>query len=463
MNLKSIFLEVLNADRIRDDAETLAEYGKDRTKDYAPDAGLVVFPKTPQEVQDIVRIAYERNIPLVPSGGRTGYAAGAVARNREVVISLEKMNAITAIDVEGGVVRCEAGVILENLQNAVAEEGMYLPLDFAARGSCQIGGCLSTNAGGLKVLKYGMTRDLVLGLEAVIANGEWLTLNEGLYKNNAGYDLKQLFIGAEGTLGIITQVALKIVPPPKRLQAALLAVTNFVAILAILKAAKLRALDITAFEFFTEAGLKAVLEHIPDARNPFDGFYPFYVLLEIDAGTDGDALSGFLEALAEKEMVADGTIASGSAQFKALWGLRENISESISRLGHFHKNDISVPVSSLSRFIPEFEELIRTSYRGFEVLFFGHIGDGNIHVNVIDRTRRPPEEFLSLAAELDKQMAEKVCAYGGSISAEHGIGLLKKNLLPYQRNALQLELMRSVKRIFDPKNLFNPGKIIDMK
>lgn len=459
MNYREIFRSALPDERIADDPAQLTEYGKDRTKFYPPDPSVILFPKTTGETQAIVRIGYENKIPMVPSGGRTGYAAAAVASNKEVVISFEKMNQLISIDIETGCVETESGMILENLQQAVDTQGMLLPLDFAARGSCQIGGCISTNAGGLKVLKYGMTRNLVLGLEVIIKNGEILLLNSPLLKNNAGYDLNQLFIGAEGTLGLITKAVLKIVPKPRNLQLALLTVDDFGAIMPVFREAKMQSLDLTAFEFFTDGGLNAVMKHLPATRNPFDALYPFYILVEIDGGDNPERLMNFMESLAENSLITDGTIASGSQQFKELWALRENISESISMLGNVHKNDVAVPVSAMSRFIPEFESLVKEKYSRFQVLYFGHIGDGNIHFNVIGPADMAPEEFEKTARELDESMCRLIAAYGGSISAEHGIGMMKKHLLPYQRDSLQIGLMKQLKSCLDPAGLFNPGKL----
>ncbi len=459
MNYRSLFQSILPDDRISDDPGQLTEYGKDRTKVIPPDPSVILFPKTTEEVQSIVRLCYEHRIPMVPSGGRTGYAAAAVASDKEAVVSFEKMNRLIDIDIESGIAEAEAGMILENFQRLVEDQGMMLPLDFAARGSCQIGGCVATNAGGLKVLKYGMTRNLVTGLEVVIKNGERLQLNARLQKNNAGYDLNQLFIGSEGTLGFITKAVLKIVPRPTQLQLALLTVHEFSEIIPLFREAKLQSLDVTAFEFFTQEGLSAVLGHMASCRDPFDSTYPYYVLIEIDGGDNPDRLMNFMETLADKERIADGTIASGSQQFRDLWALRENISESISMLGNVHKNDISVPVSSMSRFIPEFEALVRDQYAEFKMLYFGHIGDGNIHVNVIDPTGMEIGRFEAAARELDMKMCRLIGSYGGSISAEHGIGLLKKHLLPFQRDRLQIETMKKIKECFDPEGLFNPGKI----
>ncbi len=449
---------MLDEQRVADDRDRLLEFGGDRTRIYTPDPSLILFPKTKDEIQRIVVFCSENNIAVVPSGGRTGYAGAAVARRGEVVISMNKMDRILNIDIETGSVEMEAGAILQNVQNAVADRGMYFPLDFAARGSCQIGGCISTNAGGLKVIKYGMTRELVLGMEVVSPTGEILDLNSNLHKNNSGYDLKQFFIGAEGTLGIITRATMKIVPPPKNLRPVLLAVYAFPDILQILRTAKLHALDITAFEFFTEACLHAVLSHLPGLRNPFSSRVPFYVLLEID--DNANQLQDFIEQLLSEKMIGDAVPASNSKEFVELWSLRENISESISMLGNVHKNDIAVPVSSMPQFMLELENMIREKYARFDVLLFGHIGDGNIHVNVIDRQKLLPGDFQKMTDDLDEDMCVLIKSYRGSGSAEHGIGLLKKRLLLLQRSSQEIELMRKIKSVMDPKNICNPGKIL---
>lgn len=457
---KKYFTELFGPDRVTDDPGDLTNFGKDWTKFYPPDPSLVLFPKTTDEVQKIALYCSEHRLPMVPSGGRTGLAAAAVAANKEIVISFDKMNKISTIDIESGSVDVEAGVVLENIQKAVAESGMYFPLDFGARGSCQIGGCISTNAGGLKVIKYGMTRELVLGLEVVTPRGEVLRLNSNLHKNNSGYDLKQYFIGAEGTLGMITRATMKIVPKPKLLQLSLLAVDTFSSILEILKKARLRSLDITAFEFFTKNCLDAVLTHAHQFRNPFSSLYPYYVMLEIDGGTEVSAMQDFMEAVSDS--LLDGTLAMDPKTFRELWSYRETIPETLIKMGNLHKNDIAVPISSMPSFVGELEPMIVQKYSGFEVFLFGHIGDGNIHVNVLDRKSMPIDAFKNSTDRLDMEMMRLIKKYEGSISAEHGIGLLKKKLMHMHRSPDELMFMRSLKMLFDPNNICNPGKIIDL-
>lgn len=457
---KEKFISILEKNRVSDRSEDLLEYGRDWTRKHTPDPCIILFPKTADEVQQIVSYCYEHNIKIVPSGGRTGLAAAAVARNKEVVVSFKKMDQIRSIDIESGSVVVEAGAILENVQKAVSDNGMFFPMDFAARGSCQIGGCISTNAGGLKVIKYGMMRDLVLGLEVVTPTGNRLRLNSNVHKNNSGYDLKQFFIGAEGTLGLITEATLKIVPKPKNLQIALLATDNFTTILEILKSAKLKSLDITAFEFFTKPCLQAVLDHVHHCRNPFAEIYPLYVMLEIDCGDRAEDLQYFVESV--EHLILDGTLSLNHQTFKELWAYRENIPETILKLGQIHKNDIAVPISSMPSFIMKLEKMIFEKYSAFQVLLFGHIGDGNIHVNIIDTTRMPMEAFTKITDELDMEMCRLIKSYHGSISAEHGIGLLKKKLMHLYRNPEEIQMMKNIKSVFDPTNICNPGKIIDI-
>jgi FAD/FMN-containing dehydrogenase len=460
-NHKHAFSQILDPARVLDDPSSLHDYGRDRTRVHEPAPSLVLFPKTTEEVVRIAEYCARERLPIVPSGGRTGYAGAAVAAHGEVVVSMGKMDRILGIDLESGCVEVEAGAILENVQHAVAETGMYLPLDFAARGSAQIGGCIATNAGGLKVIKYGMTRELVLGLEAVFGRGQVLRLNTSLHKNNSGYDLKQFLVGAEGTLGIVTRATMQIVPQPKRLNVGLIALSRLADTPPVLKEARLRSLDLTAAEFFTGACLEAVMAHLPQMRSPFPIRYPCYLLIEIDEGEHDGQLTAFLEHVSGIPGIEDATVATSPQSFRELWALRENISESIGTLGLVHKNDIAVPVSSMPAFVGALESLVRERYRGLDVLLFGHIGDGNVHVNVIDRTSKDAAGFETRVEELDTALCELIQSYNGSISAEHGIGLLKKRLLHLQRDPVQIELMKAIKHTFDPANIFNPGKIVD--
>jgi len=459
-SVKKLFESFLDDSQIKIDPSDLCAYGTDNTEVFKPNPLLIVLPKTTEEVQEIVKTCYDNNIAMVPSGGRTGMAAGAIAAHGEVVISMEKMNRVLSIDAISSSMEVEAGVVLEDAQLAAKEASLYLPIDFGAKGSAEIGGCISTNAGGCKVFKYGMTRHHVLGIEVVTPSGDILNLNTKLYKNNAGYDLKQLFIGAEGTLGIITKATLKLAPKPKHLVLGYFGVQEFSHILEILKIIKSKSLDITAFEFLPHDVLESTLAYIPKLKNPLATKHPFYILVEIDASDDGTEFRSVVENLFEQNLIADGTFAENDSQFKALWTIRESAPDGIRAQGFMHRNDISVPISALSEFLPKLLRMFETDYRGLTVYYFGHISDGNLHVDILNKGKYSQHEFEAMIPTLDRKMFELVASFNGSISAEHGIGLLKRDLLHIQRTPLELELMRKIKAIFDPKQLMNPGKII---
>ena len=449
---------VLTDSQISIEHSDLIEFGKDRTHVHAPNPSIIVFPKTTEQVSAILRYCNENNVAVVPSGGRTGLAGAAIAANGEVVLSLSKMNQILNIDTIGATVEVESGAILETIQNEVKDAGLYFPLDFAAKGTAQIGGCISTNAGGVKVIKYGMTREIVLGLEVVLMNGDVLHLNKKLIKDNSGYNLTQLFIGAEGTLGVITKATLKCVPPAKNAQVGLFACESFEHIPQILTKTRAEGYDIVAFEFFTKSGKEAVEHHVSSIQYPFEDEYDYFVLLEIN-GREEDDFFNLMETLAEDELIIDGTTAESSSEEENLWGLRENISESVSMLGKVHKNDVSVPVAKLSEFVTQLDELVTSKYAHYHMVLFGHIGDGNIHVNIIDKSDRSMNEFKAEVHKLDEEMFEMISRLNGSISAEHGIGLLKKEGLKFRRSEDEITLMKQIKSVFDPKGLLNPGKI----
>ncbi len=455
------FAEIVGTAYVQTDDETLKEYGKDHTVNYVPSPLAVVFPDSEKQISEIVKICGKQNIKIVPSGGRTGYAGGATAINGELVISLKRMNRITDIDPVSRTVTAEAGTIVENLQTESAKHGLYFPIDFAAKGSGCLGGIVSTNAGGLKVIRYGMTRQNILGLEVVLADGRILHTDSKLYKDNSGYDLKQLFIGAEGTLGIITAATVKLSPMPPNRQLALMATDNLNNIAEIVTNTTKANQEISAFEFFTSACITALKETGEQIKRPFAENYPFYILLEV-LHNDREDLEEFAENLWEAKLIKDAVFAESTAQFKSLWALRENISEALNRLGQVHKNDVSVPVSSLPRYTAELETLFAEKYGTYELYIFGHVGDGNLHINLIDRNRNN-RSFSETKKEFTGDLAELTLKYEGSLSAEHGIGLLKKELLGLQKDELQLELMKKIKKMLDPQNIFNPGKIIDIR
>ncbi|MCB0280426.1 MAG: FAD-binding oxidoreductase, partial [Calditrichaeota bacterium] len=419
---------------------------------------LVLLPKSVSEISKILSTCNQHSLKVIPSGGRTGLSGSATALNEEIVISMEKMNRIIEIDPIGSTITVEAGAILQDVQEATKAENLYFPLDFAAKGSCQIGGCLSTNAGGVKVLKYGMTRDIVMGIEVVLANGEILDLNKKLVKDNSGYKLEQLFIGAEGTLGIISKATFKCMPIPQNLNLLYLGVERFQNVSDIYSMVKKSGLDLTAFEFLTDIGVQSVLQAMPQTRQGLSEIYPFQVLIEVNEKNQ-ETLEKLLEDLSGSGLIEDAAISHNSEMFRDLWTIREAVSDSLYLLGNVHANDVSIPVASLSAFLDDFEALMKTNYQAFTLGVFGHIGDGNLHIYIIDKNRGPREEFETSCHQLDKELFALVQLYDGSISAEHGIGLLKKDSLHFRRSTLEIELMRQIKSVFDPKGILNPGKI----
>ena len=452
---------VVEEGKVRTDAESLNSHGKDWTKIYAPKPTAIVFPKTTEEVQAIVKLANEMNFALVPSGGRTGLSAGAVAANGEVVVSFDYMNAVLEFSASDQTVRCQAGIVTEQLQNFAEENGLYYPVDFASAGSSQIGGNLSTNAGGIKVIKYGMSRDWVLGLKVVTGAGEILELNRDLLKNNTGYDLRHLFIGAEGTLGFITEATIKLTRQPNNLTVLVLGLNDITNTMDVLKSFQ-SSLDLCAYEFFSEEAMQHVLKH-HDVPRPFDTPAPFYALLEFEATSDDvmDKAMNLFEECVEQGWVVDGVISQSETQAKNLWTLREGISESIS-VRTPYKNDISVVVSKVPGFLNEINDVVTEHYPDFEIIWFGHIGDGNLHLNILKPVDLPNDEFFAKCVNVNKWVFDIVEKYQGSISAEHGVGIVKKDYLQYTRSPEEIAIMKGIKLVFDPKGVMNPGKIFDL-
>lgn len=451
---------ILGADFVRTDADSLAQYGRDRTKNWAAAPCAVVLPANTEQVQAIVRWAYEKSVAIVPSGGRTGLSGGAVAHRGELVLNLERLRQIGDFDPVERSVRVGAGVLTGQLQAWAAEQGLFYPVDFAAAGSSQIGGNIATNAGGIKVIRWGMTRDWVRGLKVVTGTGELLNLNQGLLKNNAGYDLRHLMIGSEGTLGVIVEATMGLITPPRQLTVLLLAAPSMDAVMQLLHAFQNR-LELTAFEFFSESALAKVLARSGLAR-PMETEGEFYALLEFDntsAAIEAQALAVFEESL-EAGWALDGTMSQNEEQRIKLWRLREEISETIAPSSPY-KNDIAVRVAQIPAFLHEISALVAKNYPDFEIIWFGHIGDGNLHLNILKPENLSQADFYARCHGVSRQVFEVVQRYGGTISAEHGVGLLKKDYLPYSRSAAEIALMRAIKHSFDPKGILNPGKIFD--
>lgn len=452
--------QIVGEQRVKTDQDSLQNWGKDHTKHFDPNPSVIVFPSTTEQVQAIVKLANEQQIVITPSGGRTGLSAGAVAANGEIVISMDKMNQILNFYPADRMVHIQAGVITEQLQDYAEQHGMYYPVDFASAGSSQLGGNISTNAGGIKVIKYGMTRNWVLGLTVVTGKGDILHLNKGMIKNATGYALQHLFIGGEGTLGLITEAQIKLERQPQDLQVMVLGVPNFEAVMPVLHAFQNK-IDLTAFEFFGELAMQKVLAH-GHVQRPFDTECPFYVLLEFEAPYEPimDSAMEIFEHCMEQGWVLDGVMSQSLEQVNSLWRLREDISESIAPFTPY-KNDISVLITHVPAFIAEIDQIVTHHYPDFEICWFGHIGDGNLHLNILKPEHLTKDDFFAKCQVVNQYVFETVKKYEGSISAEHGVGMTKKPYLDYTRSAEEIEYMKALKSVFDPNGIMNRGKLFD--
>ncbi|CTP82524.1 FAD-linked oxidase [Xanthomonas translucens pv. arrhenatheri] len=445
--------------RLKTDPADLEHYGRDWTRRWTPAPLAIALPATVQEVQAVLRWANDHSVAVVPSGGRTGLSGGAVAAHGELVLSLERMNKALAFDAVDRTLTVQAGMPLEAVHNAAREHGLVYPVDFAARGSCSIGGNIATNAGGIRVIRYGNTREWIAGLKVVTGSGELLELNRGLIKNSSGYDFRHLLIGSEGTLGIVVEATLRLTDPPPPCNVMLLALPSFEVLMQVFAAFRSR-LQLEAFEFFTDRALQHVLAH--GAQAPFDTVYPYYVVTEYASGDEAQeaaALAAF-EACMEPGWVLDGVISQSDAQAAQLWRLREGITEAVARYTPY-KNDVSVRISAMPAFLAQTQALLGQAYPQFDVVWFGHIGDGNLHINVLKPDTTADTDFIAACEQVTKLLAQVLAEHGGSISAEHGIGLVKKPYLESTRSAEEIALMRAVKRVFDPAGLLNPGKLFD--
>ncbi len=450
-----------DASQIKTDSESLEHWGKDWTKHFTPAAAAIVFPKTTEQVQAIVLLANEHNVVLTPSGGRTGLSAGAVAANGEIVVSMDKMNHIGQFYPADRMVEIEAGVVTQQLQQFAESKDLYYPVDFASAGSSQIGGNIGTNAGGIKVIRYGMTRQWIMGLTVVTGKGDILQLNRGMVKNATGYDLRQLFIGSEGTLGLVTHAQIKLERQPQDLNVMVLGMDSFNDVMNVLSAFQAQ-IDLTAFEFFDDVAIDKLMAH-GQVQEPFESRTKFYTLLEFEAPYEPimDKAMAIFEHCMEQGWVVDGVMSQSLAQAEELWKLREYISETISVFTPY-KNDVSVLISYVPEFIAEIDHIVSSNYPDFEVCWFGHIGDGNLHLNILKPENMSKDDFFSECQIVNKYVFETVQKYGGSVSAEHGVGMTKKPYLNYSRSETEIDYLREVKKVFDPNNIMNRGKIFDM-
>ncbi|MDQ1187340.1 FAD-binding oxidoreductase [Agrobacterium larrymoorei] len=445
------------------DAAEMVRYCRDWHGDVSSSAVAVIRPRHVEDVAATVRLCAELGLAIVPQGGNTGLVLGGVpdAPDRQIVLSLERMNAIRAIDTDDFSAVVEAGCILSEFKDAVQEKGMFFPLSLGAQGSCRIGGNVSTNAGGINVLRYGMTRELVLGLEVVLPDGAiWNGLST-LRKDNRGIDLKQLFIGAEGTLGIITAVSVKLYPNPDHVETALLGVNSLEDAIKLYRRARRECCDLmSAFEFMPPVAFTLAMEAIPDLKMPIAGDYAAYVLMEISGSglvDTSDLMSRFLEGVMEDGLVLDGVIASSRAQAQSLWLFREGMNEGQALRGAHMRTDISVPLSRLAEFVAEAEAELAKSLPECLAVSYGHVGDGNVHLNVLPpngSTREKRDAYIYKAKVIVNTVLDR---YAGSISAEHGIGRLKREDFESRLGSVQRGMIERLKAAFDPELLMNPG------
>jgi FAD/FMN-containing dehydrogenase len=430
---------------------------------------MVVRPASTEEVAAVVKLCAEARTPIVPQAGNTGLTGGSTPSmaGNEIVLSVGRLNRVHDIDLLNDTMTVGAGCILANLQQAATEVDRLFPLSLGAEGTCQIGGNLSTNAGGINVLKYGNARNLVLGLEVVLPDGRIWNGLRGLRKDNTGYDLKQLFIGAEGTLGIITAAVLKLYPRPKDQQTAFCAVPNPQAAVELLSRARIASGEaVTGFELIQRFGIDLVIRHLPQTPDPLGQRHDWYVLMELSGSGAGGSLRQTLEEMLaealERGLLLDATIAASQAQARAFWKMREDHAEAQKELGLSIKHDVSVPVSKVADFIARADAALSAAYPDIKLLSFGHIGDGNIHYNPGWEKAPGVAEKIRERDPINRLVHDIVTGLGGSISAEHGLGLLRRDEAVHYKPAVEIELMRTLKRALDPQNLMNPGKVIEI-
>ena len=439
-------------------------YLRERRDLYHGRTRAVVRPGTREEVSAVVALCDETGTAVVPQGGNTGLVGGQTPMHGEIVLSLTRLAALREVDTVTGTMIVEAGMTLDAVRAAADAAGRLFPLWFASAGSCTIGGNLATNAGGVNVIAFGNTRELVNGIEVVMADGRVLSNLSKLKKDNTGYDLKNLFIGSEGTLGIITAVVVKLFPKPRSVETAFVGLAGPEQALALFRRlCETMSGKIRAFELIPRIALDFVLEAVATSREPLHDPHDWYVLIELATQSDealDDKLFQFLESATERGLVEDATVASSLAQAEALWALRENISEAQKRFGGSIKHDVSVPVASVPAFLAAVEPAVLAAMPGARLCAFGHLGDGNIHCNVQQPEGADKAAFLARWDEINRIVHGLVASFGGSISAEHGIGQLKRDLLPGVKDPVALDAMRAIKAALDPKGILNPGKVL---
>jgi FAD/FMN-containing dehydrogenase len=473
-NVSTTFIEqlggILESQYILTSDQDKTPYLTDWRKRYTGKALAIVLPRTSDEIAKIVRLCSDNNISIVPQGGHTGFCGGATpdTSGKQIVLNLKRMNAIREIDRANQTITLEAGCILQTVQEKAAQEDFLFPLSLGAEGSCMIGGNLATNAGGTNVLRYGNTRDLCLGLEVVTAKGEIWNGLKGLRKDNTGYDLRDLFIGSEGTLGIITAAVMKLYPLPVSQWTTLVAVDNIASTIALLNLFQKRATSLlTGFEMMTEESLDLNEKHFPQMANPLKGKPPYTVLIELSDYESEEHVRQLLETILEEafdsSLITDAVIASNLRQASAFWHMREHITLAQAEEGANLKHDITIPLSSLECFISQTDALMRAQYPGIRIINFGHLGDGNLHYNIAPPLGVDPREFNhQYEKPIHELIYTQVEACHGSISAEHGVGQLKLDGLRAHKGPVAHDLMKALKTALDPQNILNPHKVVSI-
>ena len=464
------FVTVLGEQYVLTQDQDKESYLTDWRKRYSGKALAVLLPKTTDEVAKIVKLCAANYVAIVPQGGHTGFCGGATPDNsgKQVILNLKRMNHIREIDATNQTMTLEAGCILQTAQENAAAQDFLFPLSLGAEGSCMIGGNLATNAGGTNVLRYGNTRDLCLGLEVVTAQGEIWNGMKGLRKDNTGYDLRDLFIGSEGTLGIITAAVMKLYPLPISQWTTLVATDNIASTITLLTLFQKRATSLlTGFEMMTQESLALNEKHFPQMANPLKGNPPFTVLIELSDHESEEHVRKLLETILEEaftaNLISDGVIANNLSQANAFWHMREHITLAQAEEGANLKHDITIPLSHLDSFIQETDSLMRQQYPGVRIINFGHLGDGNLHYNIAPPLGVDPKEFnLSHEKAIQELIYAQVERCQGSISAEHGVGQLKLGDLRAHKGEVAHDLMKGLKRALDPENILNPHKVVSI-
>jgi len=460
------FRKIVGNKNVITDKNDMQKYLKEWRGVYTGVAGAIVKPKSTEEVSNILKFAYRKNISCIPQGGNTGLVGGQIPFNKNhIVISLERLNKIREINPTDQSVTVEAGLILSDLQKKCDENNLIFPLSLASEGSCSLGGNIASNAGGVAVLYYGNTRELVMGLEVVLSDGSIINNLKTLIKDNTGYSIKDLFIGSEGTLGVITAATLKVFPKPKNTYTALLSVDSPKQSIEILNYIRNNlSIPLTAFELMNNFSIELVNKHMDKASIPIEKF-KWLILVEFSSievsKNEKDKIENLLSEILHQNLAKDIFISQSSKQAKDMWYIRESISEAQKKEGGSIKNDISIPIKDISKFINKAEKISKKVIPGSRSVIFGHIGDGNIHFNISQPVKSDRDKFIKKDKKLRKKINDLTIELNGSISAEHGIGLTKKaDLKKYMKK--DVELFKLIKKSFDPKNIMNPGKIIDI-